>query len=545
MSAHRVACCLLLVACAFGAQAQTEWTLAPEVPVIERGEDEDWDRDRSVFGVVKVDGTYHMFYVGRTAGYQSPSIGHATSTDGVSWLLDPANPVLGPGDPGDWDEMIQFGGAVLHDGSEFHMWYTGVESVPPSRHFLGRGGYATSPDGSTWTKHPANPVLDADFDGSFEQYGVSPQAAVAHDGLLHMWYTTGFGTVHYASSDDGLSWVKRPEPVLEYVPGDLVGGYSMLAVAFDGDRYHMIYQGMGWNWLYYMGYAVSGDGLLWANYARRWVVRTHLFTRSPALVLDPNTAGFELFYSGGSIDPPWGIFRAASACCSTVHSWFIPAAAYGAGTQGAMFTTAVDLSNAGAEIAEVRLAWLPRGSDNSDWQWSEFLSLQPNETSRIDNVAAEVFGLEADVFGSLLIESSSEDVIAAARISSSPGDGVGSYGQSVPAVRRHEFAALGERRRILFATEDAGMRFNLGCQSAHEYEISVNLELFDADGTSLATDTITFAPWGNEQVHRIFGPYRPIAGSVDVWTDTSWGIVYCYGSVLDNLTNDPTTILPR
>jgi len=35
------------------------------------------------------------------------------------------------------------------------------------------------------------------------------------------------------------------------------------------------------------------------------------------------------------------------------------------------------------------------------------------------------------------------------------------------------------------------------------------------------------------------------AGDVDVWTDTEGASIYCYGSVLDNLTSDPTTVLPQ
>ena len=35
------------------------------------------------------------------------------------------------------------------------------------------------------------------------------------------------------------------------------------------------------------------------------------------------------------------------------------------------------------------------------------------------------------------------------------------------------------------------------------------------------------------------------AGYVDVWTDTEGASIYCYGSVLDNLTSDPTTIPPQ
>jgi len=30
-----------------------------------------------------------------------------------------------------------------------------------------------------------------------------------------------------------------------------------------------------------------------------------------------------------------------------------------------------------------------------------------------------------------------------------------------------------------------------------------------------------------------------------VWTNTEEASIYCYGSMLDNLTSDPTTVLPQ
>ena len=71
------------------------------------------------------------------------------------------------------------------------------------------------------------------------------------------------------------------------------------------------------------------------------------------------------------------------------------------------------------------------------------------------------------------------------------------------------------------------------------------VELFDAAGTSLETKTMVLPPLGNDQINRIFRGHDPINGCVDVWTDDPEGRFYCYGSVLDNVTSDPTTIPPQ
>jgi len=48
----------------------------------------------------------------------------------------------------------------------------------------------------------------------------------------------------------------------------------------------------------------------------------------------------------------------------------------------------------------------------------------------------------------------------------------------------------------------------------------------------------------NSQINRILQPFAPTNGYVDVSSDTTGALFYCYGSVLDSQTSDPTTILP-
>ncbi|MEE4272589.1 MAG: hypothetical protein V2I67_12995 [Thermoanaerobaculales bacterium] len=50
--------------------------------------------------------------------------------------------------------------------------------------------------------------------------------------------------------------------------------------------------------------------------------------------------------------------------------------------------------------------------------------------------------------------------------------------------------------------------------------------------------------WSNDQLNRIFNDIHPVIGCVDFWTDIAATQIYCYGSVLDNVTSDPTTIPP-
>ena len=78
----------------------------------------------------------------------------STGSGETEWSKHEANPVLTSNKSGVWD--LEMGTpCVLFDGVEYKMWYTGADGVYSSI------GYATSPDGVTWTKYHGNPVLTA------------------------------------------------------------------------------------------------------------------------------------------------------------------------------------------------------------------------------------------------------------------------------------------------------------------------------------------------------------------------------------------------
>ena len=121
----------------------------------------------------------------------------------------------------------------------------------------------------------------------------------------------------------------------------------------------------------------------------------------------------------------------------------------------------------------------------------------------------------------------------------------GTYGQSIPGVGPADFIQHGEIRRILFVSENADLRTNIGCQNGTDSNTVVYLDLFDAGGTALGREIMMLKPFGNEQANRIFEDHQPTIGYVDVTVAQAGNLVYCFGSVLDNVTSDPTTIPPQ
>lgn len=125
------------------------WKEYANNPIIKPGQEGEWDCWAVMsMSVVKVGDTFHLYYEGGLTDCGDLQIGHATSTDGLQWVKDPANPVLRPGKPGDWDDGATWDPFVLYEDGVFKMWYGG-ERIG-HRDF--QCGYATSKDGTHFTK---------------------------------------------------------------------------------------------------------------------------------------------------------------------------------------------------------------------------------------------------------------------------------------------------------------------------------------------------------------------------------------------------------
>lgn len=204
--------------------AQTSWTKHGD-PVLTGGVD---DQD-----VVKESGNYEMWYQVGVA------IHYATSTNGVDWTEQGS--VLEPGLAGEWDEFEVDGPAVIVDSGIYKMWYS--TEAP-----LAKIGYAISPDGVSWAKLAANPVLDGEI------------PTVVKDGaIFRMWYVNT-GGIFYATSPNGVDWTVEngAAPVIE--SNDIIG---VAEVIRNGSIFQMWYE-LFQDGVDTIGYAYSTDGVTWS-----------------------------------------------------------------------------------------------------------------------------------------------------------------------------------------------------------------------------------------------------------------------------------------
>ena len=163
------------------------------------------------------------------------------------------NPVFAGRGPGHWDEMIRERGWILREGGVYHLWYTGYA---PSRSGVMQLGYATSPDGLTWTRYPANPI--------YTEHWVEDMMVVKQGGTYYMFAEGLNDRAHLLVSTDRIHWTRQGTLDIRMADGSpLPTGTFGTPTAFHEDNtWYLFYERNNDEavWL-----AVSEDLTTWRN----------------------------------------------------------------------------------------------------------------------------------------------------------------------------------------------------------------------------------------------------------------------------------------
>jgi predicted GH43/DUF377 family glycosyl hydrolase len=220
--------------------------------------------------VARVGSGYVMWYSGTAEDGRGPAIFEATSSNGKTWTPAPAGAPVMTGTPGTFDARGVFAPDVLYDGTDavtpYRMYYSGKGDV------FGAIGYATSADGVTWVKH-AGPVVDHGPAGSPDSFAASDPSVLKDGATYKLWYTGDDSSrerIVYATSPDGITWTKggkvfAPEDGL---PANFSDGAFAPAVFKDGSTFRMILTGLkitGGVGQTKLINASSSDGISWTS----------------------------------------------------------------------------------------------------------------------------------------------------------------------------------------------------------------------------------------------------------------------------------------
>ncbi len=161
------------------------------------------------------------------------------------------NPVFSA-EPGKWDARIRERGWILREGGVWKLWYTGYDGTRDGLRML---GYATSPDGVKWTRHPKNPI--------YRDHWVEDMMVVRHDGKYYMFAEGKDDRAQLLVSADGLAWKRVGRLDIRKKDGSPIpdGPYGTPTAWLEGGVWHLFYERNDAGvWL-----ATSRDLKVWTN----------------------------------------------------------------------------------------------------------------------------------------------------------------------------------------------------------------------------------------------------------------------------------------
>lgn len=174
-----------------------------------------------------------------------------------------------------------------------------------------------SPPFDTWVRLSPNPIVSPQGNG-FESAGTFNPSVVMKDGKFVMLYRAqdrkGTSSLGYATSEDGVHFVRRPEPVMvSETPYEKGGGVEDPRLVTFGDTYYLTYT--GYNNVDGVGadkkdaqlcLATSKDlihwqrqGIVFPAYKGRWNVK---WTKSGAIVPEKLNGKYWMYFLGDARD---------------------------------------------------------------------------------------------------------------------------------------------------------------------------------------------------------------------------------------------------
>jgi predicted GH43/DUF377 family glycosyl hydrolase len=242
--------------------------------------------------VNRVGGKYRMYLSWRSTS----SIAFIEGVDGVHW--EPPVVVLKPDFSTGWEDDVNRQIVVIRDGI-YHMWYTGMKYLGAGdRINAGRSciGYAASNDGITFKRRPA-PVMEPA--GEWEKTNLMCPHVLwdKERGLWRMWYSAGGfwepDQIGYAESRDGTEWKRHPgNPVFRPEPKNFWERAIVSAC--------QVFIMDGWYYMFYIGFEDMYKATINVARSRDGITAWQRFKGNPIL-----SGGPEGSWDAEAVYKPW------------------------------------------------------------------------------------------------------------------------------------------------------------------------------------------------------------------------------------------------
>jgi len=215
------------------------------------------------------------------------------------------------------------------------------------------------------------------------------------------------------------------------------------------------------------------------------------------------------------------------------ESW-VPVVAHSEGVGNSVWRTDVGLLNRSPLTNQIQVRFHRRNRTHD-----QELQLVPGEYRALSDV---VGGFSTSGSGPLQVFSSEPLIVTSRTYSQTP---TGTFGQSLDGVTVTGGLEAGESTVLMHLREDGSARSNIGILNQWRRSAEVKITLYEGDGSLVASFTQRVPSQDTVQVNRPFltvGERSDVGSGYAVVSVMSGQDVYVYGSVVDNVTDDPTTI---
>ncbi len=475
----------------------------------------------------------------------------AVSSAGTSWQLNPS-----PGGDADLHDVVWADGRFLVVGDGVVLQGTSSGSSWAATPIdQGLDLYAVAWSGQRWVAVGADGAIVTSEDGA-SWTTVSSPASASLRGVA--WGSNGFVAVgddgQIATSSYGLTWDLRGP-----VAGFGAEGESLVAIAADHERYVAVGGGVaslivssadGVGWTVEL---VGAGGRDWlrdvASGAPGFLAVGALFGGSTLPVGLTSADGrqwksMRIPGEGDAIAAAWGDGRwmvlagsgpSAATADHCFESW-LQVAANLPGASSSKWRTNLGVRNANSRAVVADLVFDPAGqATQADFE------IPAGSQVVLEDVVGQIFQRTGKA---PLVIRSDLPLAASARLFNSAPEG--SYGQSMPAFDAGDAIRADCPQQLVQLRQLSGTaRTNIQLTNIGEATTAATVELYADDGTMVDRYEVTIAP--GELVQDL-QPFVARAGRPDLgWgfavvTAADSGAVVATASVIDERTNDPTTV---
>jgi hypothetical protein len=225
---------------------------------------------------------------------------------------------------------------------------------------------------------------------------------------------------------------------------------------------------------------------------------------------------------------------------------YLPGAANTPGFNGSRWTTDLEIHNRGEDAASYTVELLVSGQANDSPSAVAF-ELAPDMSVRYRDVVGDLF--DTDGTGALRVTAVGGDVMASAHTRTEGGGGF--YGQYIEGINPADAVVDGSEQRIIQLENSLAARTNIGVVSACAIPMTVDIGLFEADGTPAGQRQLELEPFGTTQTNDLFNSLTGMAEEAGgdmyavITSATPGTACFAYASVVDNSTNDPVFVPGR